>query len=429
MTGTTEKAFWKQPIVYFLFLLVGATGALMGDRWLEAKLAAVPDSTESQLTPPTLPDAGSEPETSATPKLNPPSWFPQKADRFPGETSNFIVEAADRVGPAVVRINASRRVRPDRFDRFEEPFPNDFFGGGFGPPGGRPPSDRLEEGTGSGFILSPDGHILTNSHVVEGTDEVQVVLKDGRRYDGTVLGTDDVTDVAVIKIDATDLPTVPLGDSDLLSPGEWAIAIGNPLGLDNSVTVGIISATGRSSTDVGVPDKRIGFIQTDAAINPGNSGGPLLNAKGEVIGMNTAIINGAQGLGFAIPINNAQQIAQQLIATGRAEHAYLGIEMILLNPELRRELQNSSGLAFPVPDTNGVLIVNVIDASPADRGGLQPGDVILAIDGQAIASSEMVQRIVQNKTVGSTLQIEVNRNGRSQLLEVQTGNMPPQMSS
>ncbi|MEB3883878.1 HhoA/HhoB/HtrA family serine endopeptidase [Lyngbya sp. CCY1209] len=429
MTGTTEKAFWKQPIVYFLFLLVGATGALMGDRWLEAKLAAVPDSTESQVTPPALPDAGSGSDTSATPKLNPPSWFPQKADRFPGETSNFIVEAADRVGPAVVRINASRRVRPDRFDRFEEPFPNEFFGDGFGPPGGRPPGDRLEEGTGSGFILSPDGHILTNSHVVEGTDEVQVVLKDGRRYDGTVLGTDDVTDVAVIKINATDLPTVPLGDSDLLSPGEWAIAIGNPLGLDNSVTVGIISATGRSSSDVGVPDKRIGFIQTDAAINPGNSGGPLLNAKGEVIGMNTAIINGAQGLGFAIPINNAQQIAQQLIATGRAEHAYLGIEMILLNPELRRELQNSSGLAFPVPDTNGVLIVNVIDASPADRGGLQPGDVILAIDGQTIATSEMVQRIVQNKTVGSTLQIEVNRNGRSQLLEVQTGNMPPQMSS
>jgi S1-C subfamily serine protease len=422
MTGTTEKVFWKQPIVYFLFLLVGATGALMGDRWLEAKLAETPEGTLSLPPATSEPGADSRPQESASPKLKPPSWFTQTSNRFPDETSNFIVEAVNQVGPAVVRINASRRVSSDRF---EDSFPNDFFGG-FGPPGRRPP-DRVEEGTGSGFILSPDGHILTNGHVVEGTDRVQVVLKDGRRYDGVVLGTDSVTDVAVIKIDAADLPTVPLGDSDRLSPGEWAIAIGNPLGLDNSVTVGIISATGRSSSDVGVPDKRIGFIQTDAAINPGNSGGPLLNAKGEVIGMNTAIINGAQGLGFAIPINNAQQIARQLIATGRAEHAYLGIEMVLLNPELRQELQASPGLTFPVPEADGVLIVNVVGGSPADRGGLLPGDVILKIDGQAIGNSEMVQRIVQNKTVGSTLRVEVNRNGRSQLVEVQTGNLPPQV--
>ncbi len=287
------------------------------------------------------------------------------------------------------------------------------------------PNQPREEGTGSGFIISPDGHILTNSHVVENTDTVQVVLKDGRRFDGQVLGTDSVTDVAVIKINANKLPTVAIGDSENLSPGEWAIAIGNPLGLDNSVTVGIISATGRSSSDVGVPDKRIGFIQTDAAINPGNSGGPLLNNQGEVIGMNTAIISGAQGLGFAIPINKAKQIAQQLIATGRAEHAYLGIEMVTLSPEVKRGLDPNLG--FPITSDEGVLIVNVVPGSPAEQSGLQPGDIIQKIDNQSVRKSEKVQQLVQNQTVGSVLQVEVERQGQMIILNVVTGNLPYQL--
>lgn len=397
----------------------------MGDRWLQTQLGnnVNPNGeTASQVGSPDRTDMGI-PETRSQPRVNAPNWFNNSFNPSPDQTSNFIVEAVDKVGPAVVRINASRRVSRDRLD---DSLPRDFFGG-FGPPRGmRPPGDRFEEGTGSGFILSPDGHILTNSHVVEGTDTVQVILKDGRRYDGQVLGTDSVTDVAVIKIDATDLPIVTIGNSETLSPGEWAIAIGNPLGLDNSVTVGIISATGRSSTDVGVPDKRIGFIQTDAAINPGNSGGPLLNAKGEVIGMNTAIISGAQGLGFAIPINHAQQIAQQLITSGRAEHAYLGIEMVTLTERFRRELQNTEDLPFVIPDTDGVLIVNVVSGSPAELAGLQPGDVILNLDQQTIKTSERVQQIVQSKTVGSILQIEVNRNGSSRILQVKTGNLPSQ---
>ncbi|MFO7143769.1 serine protease [Arthrospira sp. PCC 8006] len=425
MTDTTRKGFWKHPIIYFLFLLIGGTGAIMGDRWLQTQLGnnVNPNGeTASQVGSPDRTDMGI-PETRSQPRVNAPNWFNNSFNPSPDQTSNFIVEAVDKVGPAVVRINASRRVSRDRFD---DSLPRDFFGG-LGPPRGmRPPSDRFEEGTGSGFILSPDGHILTNSHVVEGTDTVQVILKDGRRYDGRVLGTDSVTDVAVIKIDATDLPIVTIGNSETLSPGEWAIAIGNPLGLDNSVTVGIISATGRSSTDVGVPDKRIGFIQTDAAINPGNSGGPLLNAKGEVIGMNTAIISGAQGLGFAIPINHAQQIAQQLITSGRAEHAYLGIEMVTLTERFRQELQNTQGLPFAIPDTDGVLIVNVVSGSPADIAGLQAGDVILNLDQQTIKTSERVQQIVQSKTVGSILQIEVNRNGSSRILQVKTGNLPSQ---
>ncbi|MFO7030447.1 serine protease [Limnospira fusiformis CCALA 023] len=422
MTDTTRKGFWKHPIIYFLFLLIGGTGAIMGDRWLQTQLGnnVNPNGeTASQVGSPDRTDMGI-PETRSQPRVNAPNWFNNSFNPSPDQTSNFIVEAVDKVGPAVVRINASRRVSRDRF---ENSLPRDFFN----PPRGmRPPGDRFEEGTGSGFILSPDGHILTNSHVVEGTDTVQVILKDGRRYDGRVLGTDSVTDVAVIKIDATDLPIVTIGNSETLSPGEWAIAIGNPLGLDNSVTVGIISATGRSSTDVGVPDKRIGFIQTDAAINPGNSGGPLLNAKGEVIGMNTAIISGAQGLGFAIPINHAQQIAQQLITSGRAEHAYLGIEMVTLTERFRQELQNTQGLPFAIPDTDGVLIVNVVSGSPADIAGLQAGDVILNLDQQTIKTSERVQQIVQSKTVGSILQIEVNRNGSSRILQVKTGNLPSQ---
>jgi S1-C subfamily serine protease len=230
----------------------------------------------------------------------------------------------------------------------------------------------------------------------------------------------------VVKIQASQLPTVTLGNSDQLLPGDWAIAIGNPLGLDNSVTAGIISATGRSSREVGVPDKRIGFIQTDAAINPGNSGGPLLNAAGEVIGMNTAIISGAQGLGFAIPINNAREIAQQLIATGKAEHAYLGIEMATLTPEVKQLVNNDPNSKIRVNVNEGILINGVIPASPAAQAGFRPGDIIEKINNQPMLKSEDVQKLVQNTKVGALLQVEVNRNGKLVTVEVRPGNLPVQ---
>ncbi|HTL89693.1 MAG TPA: trypsin-like peptidase domain-containing protein, partial [Leptolyngbya sp.] len=224
---------------------------------------------------------------------------------------NFISSAVDRAGAAVVRINATRRVSSNIPEAFQNPVFKRFFGDQI--PEQR---DRVERGTGSGFLLSPDGRLLTNAHVVEGTDTVEITLKDGRTFEGRVVGTDSVTDVAAVKIEAEQLPTVTLGKSANLTPGQWAIAIGNPLGLDNTVTAGIISATGRSSSQVGVSDKRVSFIQTDAAINPGNSGGPLLNDRGEVIGINTAIRADAQGLGFAIPIETAQRVAEQLFAKG-----------------------------------------------------------------------------------------------------------------
>ncbi|MGL5196122.1 MAG: PDZ domain-containing protein, partial [Chroococcales cyanobacterium] len=214
-----------------------------------------------------------------------------------------------------------------------------------------------------------------------------------------------------------------------LQPGEWAIAIGNPLGLDNTVTVGIISGTGRSSSQVGVPDKRVNFIQTDAAINPGNSGGPLLNQRGEVIGMNTAIIQGAQGLGFAIPINRAQDIAQQLIANGEVQHPYLGIQMVQLTPELKNQINNNPNSGLTVTQDSGILIVRVMPDSPAVRSGLRAGDVIVSINGIQMADASAVQQQVERTRVGGDLQMQVIRNGQPMTLAVQPGAFPSQASN
>ncbi|NEP56435.1 MAG: PDZ domain-containing protein [Symploca sp. SIO2G7] len=337
------------------------------------------------------------------------------------QDSNFITKVVDQVGPAVVRINASRRVNSSR------QFPGDFNDRFFGSQVPGRPSQRVEQGTGSGFIINKDGQLLTNAHVVDGADTVEVVLKDGRSFEGQVIGTDSLTDVAVIKIEGDNLPTVALGDSDQLRSGEWAIAIGNPLGLDNTVTTGIVSGTGRSSSQVGVEDKRVEFIQTDAAINPGNSGGPLLNASGEVIGMNTAVIQGAQGLGFSIPINTARQIAEQLITNGKAEHPYLGIHMMALTPELKEQLNRRAD--FRIEDSEGVLIAQVEPNSPADRAGLQEGDLITKIEGKPIKEVGELQKSVQNSQVGGNLQLELRRDRQDIQITVTPGAFPVQRQS
>jgi len=330
--------------------------------------------------------------------------------------SNFISNVVEQTGPAVVRINASRTV--------SSAFPNDpmlrrFFGNAVPPQG-----ERVERGVGSGFILDGEGHVITNAHVVEGSDTVQVTLKDGRQIEGTVLGSDSTTDVAVVKVEANNLPTVTISDSDILRPGDWAIAIGNPLGLDNTVTAGIISATGRTSREVGVPDKRVDFIQTDTAINPGNSGGPLLNVEGKVIGMNTAIIQGAQGIGFAIPINTVQNLAQQIINTGKVEHTYLGIQMVDLTPELKQQLENDPNRNLNLTADEGVLIMQVMPNSPASEAGLQPGDLVTEIEGEAIATAADIQEIVSRRRVGESLEMEVQRDNRSVELTTTLGELP-----
>ncbi|MCC3503606.1 MAG: trypsin-like peptidase domain-containing protein [Microcoleus sp. PH2017_19_SFW_U_A] len=390
MKSSTGK-FWKQPAIQ-----LRANSGDAGQRTVQPRLQ-VPASTKPQASSKVLPSV------------------PLSGD---AANVNFIVAAVAKVGPAVVRIDASRKVKPGN----RGVSPEDFFGGQPNS-GGR---GGIERGTGSGFAIGTDGVILTNAHVVEGADTVNVTLKDGRSYQGRVLGADKVTDVAVVKIEANDVPVVTIGNSDKLLSGEWAIAIGNPLGLDNSVTAGIISATGRSSTEVGVPDKRIGFIQTDAAINPGNSGGPLLNASGEVIGMNTAIIQGAQGLGFAIPIQAAQEVAQELISTGKVEHAYLGIEMATLTPEVKQQINGNANSNLRVAVDRGVAIVSVVPNSPAAAAGLRAGDVIQKINNQPIIQSEAVQDFVQNAKVGGNLQMEINRNGQIVNLSVKPGSLPVQ---
>jgi Do/DeqQ family serine protease len=337
-----------------------------------------------------------------------------------GQNTNFITQVVDQVGPAVVRIDSSRTVTSRVPDTFNNPIFRQFFGEDL-PTG---PQERVERGTGSGFILNSNGQIVTNAHVVEGADTVNVILKDGRTFKGKVLGSDRLTDVAVIKIEANNLPAVTIGNSDQLKPGEWAIAIGNPLGLDNTVTTGIISATGRSSSQVGVPDKRVAFIQTDAAINPGNSGGPLLNASGQVIGVNTAIIQGAQGLGFSIPINTAQRIANQLATKGSVEHPYLGIQMVTLTPELKQNINSNPNAGLNVTEDNGVLIAKVVQNSPASKAGLRAGDVIQKVNGQPVKAADDIQKLVENVQIGSNVKLELRRNQRNVEVTVQPGAFP-----
>ena len=340
------------------------------------------------------------------------------------ENINFIATAVQKVGPAVVRIDASRQLSSTLPDNFKHPLFKRFFGNDSDNNALESVPDKVERGTGSGFIIGSDGRLITNAHVVAGAEKVQITLKDGKSYEGKVLGTDSFTDVAVVKIDAHDLPTVNIGNAENLTPGEWAIAIGNPLGLDNTVTVGIISALGRSSSQVGVPDKRVRFIQTDAAINPGNSGGPLLNSEGEVIGINTAIRADAQGLGFAIPIETAQRIANQLFAKGQADHPYLGIHMVNLSEETKAEINASKDYGFKIAENDGVLVVRVIPRSPAARSGFQPGDIIHKVGDSPVKTSLQVQEQVDISEIGSELSIEVLRDGKVNNLIVKPSAFP-----
>ncbi|MFN6567441.1 HhoA/HhoB/HtrA family serine endopeptidase [Dendronalium sp. ChiSLP03b] len=394
----------KQLAIYLSLLTIGS-----GAGWLGSRHFLPQNRSFQQLK-------------NVTVALPPQSVVPNSVSGISGanggDNVNFIATAVQKVGPAVVRINATRKVPNPISDALKNPFFRRFFGEDEQPI----PQERIERGTGSGFILSENGELLTNAHVVADTDTVQVTLKDGRTFEGKVVGVDAITDVAVVKIPENKLPTVKLGNSQNLIPGQWAIAIGNPLGLDNTVTIGIISATDRTSAQVGVPDKRVSFIQTDAAINPGNSGGPLLNAQGEVIGVNTAIRADAQGLGFAIPIETAARIAKELFTKGRADHPFLGIEMADLSPTKKRQINQENKL--DIKQDTGVVIKGVMDNSPAKQAGLLPGDVIQKINGKPVKIAAQVQKLVESSSVGDILLIEVNRSGKIQTLKVQSGTYP-----
>jgi S1-C subfamily serine protease len=330
---------------------------------------------------------------------------PPSAPLQPG--NNFIVNAVGKVGPAVVRIDTVRRVINP-------------LGGLFG----SGPSIQQQQGQGSGFITRSDGVILTNAHVVDGANEVDVTLPDGRSYSGKVLGADPVTDVAVVKVAAAGLPVAPLGDSAKVRPGEWAIAIGNPLGLDNTVTAGIISAVQRTNA-VG-EGQRVPYLQTDAAVNPGNSGGPLINERGQVIGINTAIRKApGAGLSFAIPINLGRQIAAQILESGRASHPYIGVRLLSLTPTLAREV-NATNAECKLPESNGVVVVEVMPGSPAARGGLRACDLIERVGKTTVDNPSEVQVAVDQGRVGEALTMQVQRGDQQLNLQLRPAELPRQ---
>ena len=335
---------------------------------------------------------------------------------------SFVASAVRRVGPAVVRIDTEKTITRQSSDPFmDDPFLRDFFGGF-----PRQPQEERLRGQGSGFIIDNTGNILTNAHVVNGADRVVVTLKDGRSFEAIVEGVDEVTDLAVVKIDDTDgdlLPVAPLGNSDQIQVGDWAIAVGNPLGLDNTVTLGIVSTLKRTSSSVGIPGKRLEFIQTDAAINPGNSGGPLVNQIGEVIGINTAIRADAMGIGFAIPINKAKDI-KDLLARGEAiVHPYIGVQIANLTPDMAQRNNADINSGIYLPEVEGVLVIRVLEGTPAAEAGLRRGDVILDVDGDPIRSADALQLKVENTRIGDTLQLNVQRGERPLTLRVKTAEL------
>ena len=321
--------------------------------------------------------------------------------------NNLIVDAVARVGPSVVRIDTTKQVINP-------------LGGLFG----SGPSIQQQQGQGSGFITRSDGVVLTNAHVVEGAGDVEVTLPDGRRFNGKVLGSDPVTDVAVVKVVARGLPVAPLGDSSKVRPGETAIAIGNPLGLDNTVTAGIISAIQR--TNALGEGQRVPYLQTDAAVNPGNSGGPLINDRGQVIGINTAIRKApGAGLSFAIPINLARTIAAQILDRGRASHPYIGVRLQALTPQLAREI-NATSAECRVPEVNGVVVVEVIPSSPAAASGLKACDLIDSVAGRPVSNPSQLQLAVDQGRVGQELRLQVRRGDRRLELTVRPAELPRQ---
>ena len=329
------------------------------------------------------------------------------------EPSNFT-KAAKKAMPAVVSIQVMKRAKLPEVSGFEEEFLRHFFGREFPRgKGKRSPGQGRggeQQGQGSGFIISKDGYILTNNHVVGGADEINVQMADGRSLKAKLIGADDKSDVAVIKVAESDLPTLNIANSSDLEIGEWVMAVGNPFGLSATLTVGVVSATGRAG--MGITDYEE-FIQTDAAINPGNSGGPLLNIEGEVVGINTAIYSrsgGYMGIGFAIPINMALKIKEQLIKYGEVRRGRIGAYIQELTPEVAKQL----GL----DQSKGVLIADIVSDSPASRAKLEAGDVVLRLNGTRITSAAMFRNRISLTSPNSSVKLTIIRRGREKSVKV-----------
>jgi serine protease Do len=332
------------------------------------------------------------------------------------ESGKAFSEIVRAISPAVVNISTTKVVRSDSGPFSEEPFfdlfsPFHEFG---------MPRKWKERSLGSGVIVSPDGYIVTNNHVVEKADEIKVTLLDNRTLKGTLVGSDPKTDVAIIKISANDLPTVVWGDSDRLQVGEFVLAIGSPYGLSHTVTMGIISAVGRAN--VGIADYE-DFIQTDAAINPGNSGGPLVNIKGELIGINTAIFSrtgGYQGIGFAVPSNMVRLVMDQLIRNGRVTRGWIGVSIQELTPELAQE--------FGLTRSKGALVSDVVKDSPAGRAGIVRGDIILGLNGKEIRDVSSLRNMVAQSKAGSEIVLKILRSGKEFSVKVTIAELPREVA-
>jgi serine protease Do len=354
---------------------------------------------------------------------------PPSADVAPvAEMSRAFISISEAVTPAVVNITAERTVQmrgggthpaiPEEFRRF------------FGIPEGRggEPRSMPQPSQGTGFIITQDGYIMTNNHVVENAERIRVVTADRRRFDATVVGRDPTTDIAVIKIEGTGLPVARLGSSDRTQVGEWVLAIGNPLGLENTVTAGIVSAKGRplpilrqslagtESEGYSIED----FIQTDAAINPGNSGGPLVNLRGEVVGVNSAIASGTgyfTGYGFAVPIDLARRVGDDLIRYGRSRRPIMGVRIEDVDPE--------DAEVFQLPSVAGVKIQDFTPGGAAERSGLEPGDVVVRVDGEPVARVNELQRRIRQRNPGEAVTLDIIRYGRPMQFRLQLGEAPP----
>ncbi|MFZ3122941.1 MAG: DegQ family serine endoprotease [Thermodesulfovibrionales bacterium] len=316
------------------------------------------------------------------------------------ETSKAFSEIANSVSPVVVNISTTKIVKREAPSFFDDPFFN-FFGPShdFGSP-----KKWKEQSLGSGVIVSSDGYIITNNHVIEQAEEIKVTLYDKKSFKGKIVGSDPKTDIAVIKINAGNLPTAAWADSDKLQVGEFVLAIGNPFGLSHSVTMGIISAVGRAS--VGITDYE-DFIQTDAAINPGNSGGPLVNIKGEVIGINTAIFSktgGYQGIGFSVPSNLVRSVMEDLIKYGKKTRGWLGVSIQRLTPELAEK--------FGIKDSDGALVGDVVKGSPAEKAGIMRGDIVLEYNGKKVKDADSLRNTVAQTKAGSQVNIKILRKGK-----------------
>jgi serine protease Do len=356
---------------------------------------------------------------------NSPVYVTARADTATRQVeglSNSFADIIEKASPSVVNIQSTRVVKASE-QQGQNPFSADpFFRQFFGGNGnGRPRAER-QSGIGSGVVINPAGYILTNNHVVEKATTVKVTLLDKREFTAKVVGADPQTDVAIVKIDAGDLPALPLGNSDAARVGDLCFAIGNPFGYDHTVTMGIVSAKGRSLEGQGHIQN---FIQTDAAINPGNSGGALINAKGQLIGMNTAIISGSSGfggesgnigIGFAVPVNLAKTVMDQIIKTGKVSRGYIGVSLQALSPELAQQ--------FGLKDTHGAVVTDISPGGPGEKAGLKTGDVITAINGAKVQDSTELTLAVTQHAPGETVNLDVVRNGQPQKLSVTLGQRP-----